>query len=62
MREAGHTSPQVTLGIYAQVMSRAEGERERLLSLDGTLLEAVSARFGADGASAPSEQESAHVA
>jgi integrase len=63
MREAGHTSPTVTLGIYAQVMSRAEGERERLRALiDGTPLDAVSARFGTDRTSAPSEQEGAHVA
>lgn len=63
MREAGHTSPQVTLGIYAQVMSRAEGERERLRALvDGEPLSAVPARFGADRVPTTSEQEVRHAA
>ena len=30
MRQVGHTDPKVTLSIYAQVMYRGEGERERL--------------------------------
>ena len=30
MRQVGHTDPKVTLPIYAQVMYRGEGERERL--------------------------------
>ena len=63
MREAGHTSPNVTLGIYARVMSRTEGERERLRELiDGEPADAVQARFGADPASATSEQEVRHAA
>jgi integrase len=33
MRQVGHTDPKVTLAIYAQVMHRAEGERERLRAL-----------------------------
>jgi integrase len=30
MRQVGHSDPKVTLGIYAQVMFRKDGERERL--------------------------------
>jgi len=30
MREVGHSDPKVTLGIYAKVMLRRDGERERL--------------------------------
>jgi hypothetical protein len=30
MRQVGHSDPKVTLSIYAQVMYRGEGERERL--------------------------------
>jgi hypothetical protein len=30
MRQVGHSDPKVTLSIYAQVMHRGEGERERL--------------------------------
>ncbi len=30
MRQVGHSDPRVTLGIYAQVMFRKDGERERL--------------------------------
>jgi integrase len=33
MRQVGHTDPKVTLSIYAQVMFRGEGERERLRAL-----------------------------
>jgi integrase len=33
MRQVGHTDPKVTLGIYARVMLRKDGERERLLAL-----------------------------
>ncbi len=33
MRQVGHTDPKVTLSIYAQVMYRGEGERERLKSI-----------------------------
>ncbi len=33
MAQMGHTDPKVTLGIYAQVMFRGEGERERLRQL-----------------------------
>ncbi len=37
MRQVGHTDPKVTLAIYAQEMSRDDGERERLRALiDGT--------------------------
>jgi hypothetical protein len=33
MRQVGHADPNVTLSIYAQVMYRREGERERLQAL-----------------------------
>ena len=33
MRQVGHTDPKVTLSIYAQVMFRGEGERDRLRAL-----------------------------
>jgi hypothetical protein len=33
MRQVGHTDPKVTLSVYAQVMFRGEGERERLRAL-----------------------------
>jgi len=33
MRQVGHANPTVTLTVYAQVMFRAEGERERLRAL-----------------------------
>lgn len=33
MQQLGHTSPSVTLGIYAQAMFRGDGERERLRQL-----------------------------
>lgn len=33
MAQAGHTDPKVTLSIYAQVMFRGDGERERLRDL-----------------------------
>jgi integrase len=33
MRQVGHANPTVTLAVYAQVMFRAEGERERLRAL-----------------------------
>ena len=33
MRQVGHSDPKVTLSIYAQVMFRGEGERERLRAL-----------------------------
>ncbi|MGH2926220.1 MAG: tyrosine-type recombinase/integrase [Solirubrobacterales bacterium] len=33
MRQVGHSDPKVTLGIYAQVMLRKGGERERLRAL-----------------------------
>ncbi|MDQ3401131.1 MAG: site-specific integrase, partial [Chloroflexota bacterium] len=33
MRQVGHSDPKVTLSIYAQVMFRGEGERERLKAL-----------------------------
>ncbi len=37
MRQVGHTDPKVTLSIYAQVMYRDEGERERLKAVvEGT--------------------------
>ncbi|HEY5197778.1 MAG TPA: site-specific integrase [Solirubrobacteraceae bacterium] len=58
MEQAGHTDSQVTLGIYARVMRRSEGDRERLRGLvDGT----VSARFGADRVSEPEDIETADV-
>ena len=33
MAQVGHSDPKVTLAIYAQVMFRGEGERERLRAL-----------------------------
>ena len=33
MEQLGHTDPKVTLGIYARVMRRSEGDRERLRAL-----------------------------
>lgn len=37
MRQVGHSDPKVTLSIYAQVMYRGEGERERLKAVvEGT--------------------------
>jgi hypothetical protein len=37
MRQVGHTDPNLTLSIYAQVMYRGEGERERLKAVvEGT--------------------------
>ena len=33
MRQVGHRDPKVTLGVYAQVMFRKDGERERLRAL-----------------------------
>lgn len=33
MDQIGHTDPQVTLGIYARVMRRSDGEKERLRAL-----------------------------
>jgi hypothetical protein len=33
MRQVGHNDPKVTLGVYAQVMLRKDGERERLRAL-----------------------------
>jgi hypothetical protein len=33
MRQVGRSDPKVTLGIYAQVMLRKGGERERLRAL-----------------------------
>lgn len=39
MRQMGHTSPTMTLGLYAQVMDGAEADRERLRQLvDGGYL------------------------
>jgi integrase len=51
MQQAGHASPAMTLAVYARVMNRSEGERERLRALvDGGTLPPVSARFGAEAA------------
>jgi integrase len=33
MQQVGHTDPKVTLGIYAKVMLRRDGERDRLIAL-----------------------------
>jgi hypothetical protein len=33
MRQMGHTTPHMTLGVYAAAMDCADGERERLRSL-----------------------------
>jgi hypothetical protein len=35
MRQVGHSDPKVTLSIYAQVMYRGKGERERLKIVSG---------------------------
>jgi len=59
MEQLGHTDPKVTLGIYARVMRRVGGERERLRALvEGT----VSARFGADLVPERQEAEAARAA
>jgi hypothetical protein len=61
MDQAGHTSPSMTLGIYARVMRRSEGEKGRLRALvDGGSLMAVSARLGAE--KAPDESSSGAAA
>ncbi len=37
MRQMGHTTPHMTLGVYAAAMDWADGERERLRALvEGT--------------------------
>ena len=33
MQQVGHTDPKVTLGIYAKVMLRRDGERDHLIAL-----------------------------
>jgi hypothetical protein len=33
MRQMGHTTPHMTLGVYAATMDWAEGERDRLRAL-----------------------------
>ena len=33
MRQMGHTTPHMTLGVYAAAMDWADGERERLRAL-----------------------------
>jgi integrase len=44
MEQLGHTDPKVTLGIYARVMRRSEGDRDRLRALvDGGDMPNVSA-------------------
>lgn len=54
MDQLGHTDPKVTLSIYARVMRRSEGEKDRLRALvDGGM---VSARFGANGAETSIEE------
>lgn len=59
MEQMGHTDPKVTLGIYAKVMRRSEGERELLRAIvEGT----VPARFGANRVPAPVEAEVAQAA
>jgi integrase len=51
MEQAGHTSPVMTLGIYARVMRRSDDEKGRLRALvEGGSLPTVSARFGAERA------------
>jgi integrase len=57
MDQAGHASPTMTLAVYARVMRRSEGEKERLRALvDGVALPPVSARVGAEAAQMPSEE------
>jgi hypothetical protein len=52
MSQLGHADPKMTLGVYAQVMQRTDGERERLEALvDG----ADWAPLGTSGDSEPSE-------
>lgn len=36
MGQMGHTDPAVTLGLYAQVMSVGDKDRERFVSLEGS--------------------------
>jgi hypothetical protein len=38
MQQVGHADPKLTLSVYAQVMFRREGERERLQGLVGALI------------------------
>jgi integrase len=63
MQQAGHTSPTLTLGIYARVMRRTDGERDRLRALvDGVAADAVPARIGADRSSSAVETATAEAA
>jgi integrase len=44
-RQMGHTTPHLTLSLYAKAMKRSDGERERLRALlDGSHLEPVPSR------------------
>ena len=57
MGQVGHADPKVTLSIYAQVMFRGEGERERLDALVNGV-EPVSMGTGAQSTLfGPSERE-----
>jgi integrase len=53
MDQIGHTNPNVTLGIYAQVMRASDGDRERLRALveggeqDSDIHEQIGARLAA---------------
>jgi integrase len=63
MDQAGHTSPALTLGIYARVMRRSEGEKARLRAIvDGGSLPAVSARLSAEAAQNTVPAEAAQAA
>jgi integrase len=56
MRQVGHSDPKVTLSIYAQVMYRGEGERERLKMISESSDWALLGTGGASETSEPGEQ------
>jgi integrase len=56
MRQVGHSDPKVTLSIYAQVMYRGEGERERLKIVSEGSDWALLGTGGASETSEPGEQ------
>ena len=56
MRQVGHADPKVTLSIYAQVMYRGEGERERLKTVVEGSDWALLGTGGASEAPVPGEQ------
>jgi hypothetical protein len=46
MQQLGHTDPKITLGIYAKVMQRRDGEFERLKALVKAEVEGFGQRNG----------------